>query len=253
MKLFLCRTSLIILVYAMLNSVYSGMNGMPNEGDSIAYHIPIARSILDGSFIGPQVVFRNDHQYFPGSSEFILAAFILVGIPITLYNVLGIACLFLATWGLGKASGLDGATSVTYACSIGTLNTILRWSNAQTVDIWLGVFYALALMLLMRPRPTATYFGVLGFAIGMIIGTKYSGPLFLIAPLVLLGRRLIPLITVPRVIAFIMPVCVLGLFWYARNLIVTGNPVYPQGILFLRGNGTTILSVPVWRATVLYP
>jgi len=42
-----------------------------------------------------------------------------------------------------------------------------------------------------------------------------------------------------------MPVFILGLSWYIRNYLLTGNPFYPQSFLFFPGLKSTILDVSV--------
>ncbi|HSW97731.1 MAG TPA: hypothetical protein VLF89_07950, partial [Candidatus Saccharimonadales bacterium] len=166
----LAKVSLIFFLYILLYYFFAGIASTPREGDSLAYHIPIAKSIVDGTFIHPQYTF--DHDYFPGSFESILAVFMSLHIPLNLYNLCAIISLFFATRYLAVVFGLKNSYAILFAVTICTLNVILRWIQAQTVDIWLGSFYIFVLALLYKPRDKTGYYVLIGFLLGMLIGTK---------------------------------------------------------------------------------
>ena len=63
---------------------------MPSEGDSLNYHIPIAKNILSGNIIFQKNIIEIE-QWYPGATEVILGLFILLHIPLNLFNVLAIA------------------------------------------------------------------------------------------------------------------------------------------------------------------
>lgn len=248
----LAKISLIFFLYVLVYYFFVGIATKPTEGDSLAYHIPIAKSIVNGSFLHPH--YTNDHEYFPGSFETILAGFMLLHIPLNLYNVLAIVVLFFAAKYLGTVFGLQKWYAIIFAATICTLNVILRWANAQTVDIWLGVFYVFALALLEKPQKKVWYYVLLGITAGMLIGTKYSGPLFIIALLLVYGKNFVKYLSLKRLIVFLIPVVALGFFWYVRNYFVIGNPFYPLDTPFFKGiKGNPIIEIPIWKALLGYP
>lgn len=245
------RVFLLIFLFIILQGFYAGVTTSPKELDSVMYHIPIAKSYLTGDiFSSPKSPIL--HRFFPGASEGILALFILFHIPLNLYNVLGAVCLFFACYFLGKKAGLSKDSSLIFAVSFSSLTGVIRWMNVQIVDIWMVVFYAGALALLIRPEKNNGYFLKLGIAVGMVLGTKYSGPLYASIALIFLWKRQIK-ITVIRVITFIIPILILGGFWYARNFFVTGNPLYPISFLSFPGVKDWALEVPVWKSILNYP
>jgi len=245
------RVFLLIFLYIILQGFYAGITTVPKELDSLMYHIPIAKSYLTGDiFSSPRSPIL--HRFFPGASEGILALFMLLHLPLNLYNVLGVLSLFFACYVLGKKAGLGRDSSLIFAVSFSSLTGVIRWMNVQIVDIWMAVYYAGALALLIKPEKNVRYFLKLGIVTGMILGTKYSGPLYVMMILAVLGKR-IKVITVTKSIAFITVITILGGFWYLRNFIVTGNPVYPISFLSFPGVKDWALEMPVWRAIFNYP
>lgn len=246
------RVFLLIFLFIILQGFYAGVTTTPAELDSVIYHIPIAKSYLTGDiFSSPKSPIL--HRFFPGASEGILALFILFHIPLNLYNVLGVVCLFFACYFLGKKAGLSKDFSLIFAISFSSLTGVIRWMNVQIVDIWMVVFYAGALALLIRPEKNNGYFLKLGIMVGMILGTKYSGPLFVTILLLFFGKNIFRPFSFRRILSFFIPVTVLGLFWYARNFFVTGNPLYPISFLSFPGVKDWALEVPVWKSILNYP
>ena len=245
------RVFRLIFLFIILQGFYAGITSSPKELDSVMYHIPIAKSYLTGDiFTSPKSPIL--HRFFPGASEGILALFILFHVPLNLYNVLGVLCLFFASYFLGKRAVLSKDMSVIFAVSFSSLTAVMRWMNVQIVDIWMAVFYSITLALLIKPEKNNSYFLKLGIAVGMILGTKYSGPLYALIMLLFFWRKRIK-ITAINIITFIIPVLILGGFWYLRNFIVMGNPLYPISFLSFTGVKDWALEIPVWRAILNYP
>jgi len=251
---FVSRIALIILSYVIL---YFGVNGLTSnyrEGDSLNYHIPIATAFLNGNIANP-ASFQAERflKYSPGSSEAILAGMMASKIPLNVFNVIGILALLSVCFFTARRFLMEKDYAIIFATSIVTLHTMQRWLNTQVIDIWIAVWFVLLLGLLQKPEKTIKYFIFLGFAAGMLVGSKYSGPLFLLVLGIFYFRKILKVINIERIIAFIIPFSIFGLVWYARNFIVTGNPMYPQGFLMFKDQGFKILNINVWRATFLYP
>ena len=57
-----------------------------------------------------------------------------------------------------------------------------------------------------------------------------------------------------NVFKFAIPVSILGIFWYVRNVFLVGNPLYPQAILGLKGAPNwDILKWRVGEIAIWYP
>lgn len=251
---FASRISLVIFAYIVLYFGVRGLTSSYREGDSINYHIPIAEAFISGKIIDPHL-FEGERflKYSPGSSEAIISVLMVSEIPINIYNVIGVIALFLACFYAGRRFLMEKDLAIVFAGSIVTLHTMIRWINTQVIDIWIGVWFVLLLGLLQKPEKTFKYFLFLGFVSGMLIGSKYSGPLFLFVLLIFYGKKILKVINIQKFIIFLIPFGVFGMSWYVRNYLVTGNPMFPQGFLFFKDAGLKILDINVWKATLLYP
>lgn len=215
--------ALVISLYFLSYYIYLGIsNPIPTLGDDWDYHIPISRSILDGSFISPP-----QHTYFaryyPGSSEAINSILLLLDIPLALSSIIAIIALFYACYYLSITFRLKKELSMLYAASFCTLTVILRWANKVSIDAWLTVFFIYSIILLEKPRKTIAYFLLLGFACGMLIGTKYTGVIYFVLLFIIFIKKLWTYIDFKRILAFILTFSIFGLFWYFRNYYATGS------------------------------
>src|SRR5436309_560505 len=101
----LAKISLLFVLYLLTYFTFSAFNTKPTEGDSLAYHIPIAKIILRGSVLNPKAYTKTWTD--PGASEVILSGFLVAGLPLNLYNVAGLFVLLLVTINLALTFGLS--------------------------------------------------------------------------------------------------------------------------------------------------
>ncbi len=241
---------LIFLFYLIYYIYFAILHPIPSPGDSWDYHIPIAQTILSGSFLNlPHA--KLPQWYYPGSSEAINALFILLHIPLTLSNIFATVVLFFSLTKLGKTFKLDKFYSLLFALAICTTNLVLRWLNAVSIDIWVGVFFTLAIVLLEKPHKYPSYFFKLGFIAGMLIGSKYTSLFFIIILFILYFKTIVVNLNLKNFIAFFLPFSILGLFWYIRNYFLTGNPIYPLPFLFFKGQN--LFTDNILHITLRYP
>src|SRR5687768_8435702 len=94
------KLAILLFLYLFLNFFYDGLFSVPSEGDSIAYHIPIAESIRNGSVLSPS---RDGYAlgFYPGAAELILSLFMTMSVPLNLYNVLAWVILAYLCFRLG--------------------------------------------------------------------------------------------------------------------------------------------------------
>lgn len=226
---------LIIALYYLTYYIYIGFfNPIPALGDSWDYHIPIANTILDGKFLFP-INFKIPQWYYPGSSEIFLSLFILLKIPLTLSNILPIIILSFSIYKLGLLFRLSTHYSLLFTLTFSTLNAVLRWMNAVSIDVWVAVWFILGIIMLERPEKKIIYFAKLGLVLGMLIGSKYSACFLFLTLTVFYIKRLLPFFNLYRFVVFLFPFSIFGLFWYIRNYIFTKNPFYPLPIFGLDG------------------
>ncbi len=246
----IANIALIIALYYMVYYIYIGvLNPIPAPGDSWDYHIPISKTILDGRFLNPHD-FKLPAWYFPGSSEAINSIFILFRIPLTLSNIFATFILFFSCWKLALTFRLQRYYALLFALAFITLNAVIRWQNAISIDIWVGVFFTIAIILLESPKKGLLYFVELGFVLGMLIGSKYSVWYFVITLMIFYMRKVWSLITISRFTAFFLPFSFIGLFWYIRNFIYTQNPFYPLSAFGFKG---VVYKYTMWNGMIQHP
>jgi len=233
----LSKTAFFIFVVLVVYFVYYGLaNSIQGifEGDSIIFHIPIAQQLAKFTFMPADLTMGLG--YLPATAEAILSVFILLHLPLNLFNVLGLICLFIAAKKVAESFGLSKEMSIIYAVGLSTLQSVLRWPLTQVSDIWLAVFFLAVLYLLKVPKKNNKYFLSLGFFTGMLVGAKSSGLIFAALLLVFFGINVFKKIKVSKIIFFAVPLLLFGFSWYIRNYILTGNPMYPVGIFTLAGD-----------------
>jgi hypothetical protein len=214
---------LTIFLFIVFYFIFNGLVTVPWEGDSLAYHIPIAKNILLGKFSN----FESLLYYYPASVHVLLAVMMGLGLPLQLFNVIGILFLFSSLFFLGRRFNLDKNYSVIFAVVISTLTPMMRLINTQTVDIYLAGFYSLLLALLLNPEKKLSYFINLGLIGGMLIGSKFTGPLFSLLLLPFFLKQVLQKIKLSWFITFTILVISVGGIWYLRNLFLMGDLFYP--------------------------
>lgn len=258
------QVCILVALYYLVYYIYIGhLHPLPLDGDSWDYHIPIALSILNGSFITAHfstiphtlnpvtgMIHYLPQWYYPASSEIINALFIFLHIP-TFSNIFAAVTLFFCLWKLGRTFRMSNYYSLLFALAFCTLNVILRWLNAVSIDVWVGVWFSLSIILLENPKKNIRYFAKLGFVLGMLIGSKYTAIYFIVVLFAFYFKKIIAYVNISRGFVFLAPFSIFGLFWYVRNYILKGNPFYPVPRLGFKGplgfNDT------VWAETLRHP
>ncbi len=203
---------------------YSGMVTQPNEGDSLAYHLPIAQMIGAGSWMD-RSNFLKPFYFYPAMGETFLSGIMKVGLPANWFNWLGWIMWSGIVYGLLRMAGLGRSESVIGAVGVVMWPSVVRLIPNQTVDIWMGVWWAAAArQLLLRGRSSLWA----GIFLGILSGTKVSGLLFSVVLWLVLSRSCDRKLWAAWV--------VVGGFWYIRNLLLTGNPIYPASVFGFVGD-----------------
>lgn len=217
-KFFLLIFGLVIFYFGLL-----GLTTGPWEGDSLAYHLPLAEQLLKGNFGD----YSNLLYYYPASVHVLLAGFMFFQIPLQLFNVVGLIFLATASYFLGRRLVLSESNSVIFAVTISLLTPMARLITTQTVDIYLAAIYAVLLALLLRPQKNWRYFGLLGLMSGLLVGAKYTGPLFLVVLLIVFSNFILKFSGKKNLFLAAILAVFTGGVWYLRNWILMGDPIYP--------------------------
>ena len=176
----LSKIALFIFVVLTIQFIYFGITTSLQgiyEKDSIIFHIPIAQEISKLIFLPANLSLGLG--YLPATAESILSLFILLHLPLNLFNVLAFVLLFIVSKKVSESFGVTKEMSIIYAVSVVTLQSVLRWPLTQSADIWVAVFFLATLYFLVNPKPTNKHYLLLGFSSGMLVGAKFSGLPFL--------------------------------------------------------------------------
>lgn len=244
--------SIVIAVFYYVYFIYFyTVHSTPPPGDSWDYHIPIAQNLLQGIFFSNDN-FKMAQWYYPASSEFINAVFIALKIPLTYSNIFATGVLFLACIALARTFKLTRDYALLFGITIITLNIILRWLNQVSVDVWIAVFFCITVITLERLKPSIKSFAILGFNIGMMIGSKYTASTLLIPLIFPYLRTILSKVNFSRILIFFGLLSFFGFFWYIRNYLLTGNPFYPLPILGFPGK-EIFGDMRVWNIGIEHP
>lgn len=230
----LAKVALGIWIFVITYFVYLGITTLPSELDSLGYHIPIAESIVKGSVFKPNYV--SPYSYYPGAAETVLALFVVLHLPLNLFNVLGLILLFWVMRELGERGGLGKDEAIILGTAISLLPTVVRLPMTQLVDIWLAVFWGWWLYLAKTSKRNTIWFGL---ASGLLLGTKISG-------IILLGVGLLFFWSKIKSWKWVLVAVPIGGFWYLRNWLIMGNPMYPLGFWIWKGSPLAKLPI-VWK------
>lgn len=212
-----------------------------HEIDSLAYHLPIAYQLIhSGSlfdifhsgFVGPNTYFPANHEALMAIPMFLTGS--------TRFNFLvTLAGIGLFLWMLDRlAKKLNISTWLSFFALLATLGIpflFKQFFNLQ-VDLFLFALFGslVAAIMLYTLSPTSWNLAKIFLLIGGVIGTKYNGvPQVLVLLPVLIAtlcyhRKKLHV----RQLWFLALPFFTGGFWYVRNWIITGNPIYPFGADF---------------------
>lgn len=135
----------------------------------------------------------------------------------------------LAAYAIARQSGASARAAAAAALLLGSFPVVARHASSAYTDISVAAFFGLA----AAGAVGAALGGgagarlLFGIGAGLLAGSKYHllFAVVLLAPLALRGvRRAGSLVTA------VLPALLLSGFWYVRNLVTLGNPVFPYSL-----------------------
>ena len=227
---------LVALGGFLLGRAVFGLRNPPADWDSLQYHLPMVAHWIRTHALG--VAVREPQAfgtYYPGGGEVLQMWAAMSSGRETLMTWPGIVALGLMALALRRLGLLLGArTGVAEALALALVTApgVGSLTLGTRIDNLFAAEFALALLFAVRAlRSEAS--GDLStalIALGLFAGTKANGPLLVTLAAVALaiafarhghrrgvltpGRLALPL--------------ALGGFWLARNLLLTGNPLFPS-------------------------
>ena len=238
---------LTILIFLPLFTVITlksiaGLLTPPLEYDAVAYHLPfVAEWLTTKSLLGQYYsAFAGPISYYPSNHE--LLDFWLIS-PFkndTLINIINVPLLLLlgiSLYGICRNFNIPKNFSAIVTASVLYAPVFFKQASVPLVDAFFTLGFLLALFYIQelhknRLLKDAVFFGL---SFGLFLGTKYIAlpygiMLFIIFLITAKKSKLILAGTLSTILT--------GSFFYIRNIISSGNPLFPLNIKFFN---TTIL------------
>jgi hypothetical protein len=203
--------------------------------DDLGYHGPtVARWIQDGRF---SYVTRNFTAYYPFNCELLSLWYVLPlhsDAWVALAGLVWLAMSACAAGALGRELRLTAVPAalvmVLTICSpsIDWLVRTFSPTDLAAASLALAGLYFTGLVLRRSSADSAIAESLYaGLLVGAAVGCKITViPVFVVAVLALLFGRT----RFQSVLAFCLAAVLTGSFWYIRNWIITGNPLFPAAI-----------------------
>ena len=208
--------------------------------DALWYHLPIVGHIIQSGAIqenpAPFLIdlFMN---IFPKNMELIflwntifLKSDIITDLSQLLFAIAGV----LAVYSLAVKLKIKEKHAVYSSLLFFFTPLIILQSTTNYVDVAVAVLFLIAINFLMYDDSQDCSLPVFfaGLTTGILVGSKASGPLFMVilslAAVIKNFKRIRQVI-----IYFLLPAVLIGGYWYIKNWILYGNPVYPMEVSIL--------------------
>jgi hypothetical protein len=236
-------TALVGLALAELVwRVFSAAVLPPYAWDGLSYHLTTtAEWIQRGEIVTNPLSLCCAHYPLNTELTFVWPGLLLGNDSLVDGVQIGFAVLgALAVAGVGRVSGLTGRGAAAVGAIFFLTPVVLAQSATNYNDVAFtgmflcGLFFALRYVISGIRRPA--YLGLAGFAAGFALGSKGTGlayvgvlGLVVLAGVVMLRVRgdLQTRAVLATLGVFVAGLIATGGFWYGRNLLQHGNPVYP--------------------------
>ncbi len=212
----------------------------PHFFDSLVYHLGLPWSWLANGTLAPME--HNLFQYFPLAGSMVYLVPVWLGFPGTAAGLhwLTFAVALAAAWEVARRLGAGRAAWFAPACLLGTWHAV--WvAGVAAADhlVAAGVLVGAGLLLAPTEDEEGSRWTVPagGLALGLALAAKYQGVL---PALAVLGALVLVRPRRTREAATAGAVAVgAASFWYLRNLVLAGNPVFPLLANLFGGPGWT--------------
>ncbi len=228
--------SCLLLVFLFLASARS----YPVRYDSYSYHLPVAADLLKNGILDHYQYYGvSIGSYYPHMIQILYSLYFSInGIEgSSLMNFPAVLLLFLAVYLLSHETlGCRKNSSILGALVFLFMPLVSRFFFEAYVDLYFCAFVLLSIYFLHRFVKSKSLYDlvVIILLMGLIMGTKYQGLPYAgilgLAALIFVikyrGRKYMRSSTVAAAAAAVS----VGCFFYLRNFILTGNPVFPLAL-----------------------
>ena len=244
----------VLAAFALAWQVLVALVLPPYAYDALTYHLTTVISwIQQGSLELPG--YSGCCDYYPFSPDLLIAFPALFLHSTSLIGLVQVPFVLLgavATAGLARIAGLSGSAAAASGALFAVTPAVLTQAPTNYVDVMLAAEVLAALYSVTRYAQTGAvqHLIVTGLAGGLVLGTKGLGLLWavvlclcaMVAAGIAVRGGHVRAPSAARAFGGAAAIALaLGGWWYLRNAVTTGNPLYPFTIRFL---GTTVFHGP---------
>lgn len=245
----------VVLTFAVVHSIMLGVLILPDDWDTLMYHLPLVDQWLStGSLYTPDA----SHWSHPGNNE-ILALWMVAPFSgdflAALNNLPAVALLGFATVGLGAGIGLSRPfrhlCGMAVICNSIVLHQLTNADNdvASAALLMACAGYGVRFSRQGRAADLILY----AIALGLLAGIKYyslgyAGVAWVTVALLAFARG--SRAGFAATVAGLAGLAMFGGYWYFRNWLVTGRPLYPLGLGGV-GDAHRLLYPAMWQSSLL--
>jgi len=194
--------------------------------DALHYHFTAPLLVLQSGF---HPNFFLSHSFLCGQSHLLILSGLALGSDQLAMAVLFLGGVLSAAACASLTRSLAGREWGWVAALVFLLTPVVFWqiSAAGSPDLWMAFFSTLAVMAILRTEsmPVASHAAVVGFLAGGVAGAKYTGCMVTAAIAVAFAYQARPVLK--SLSFFVLAALTAGIWPYARNLVWTGDPVFP--------------------------
>lgn len=233
--------------------VWNGLLEFPSDFDCLMYHLPLIDEWLQA-----RSLYNPDSAYFwtPGNSE-VLGLWAVA--PFSgdflhaFSNAPSVVLWVLGTFQSCRLLGLSQSFSHLTSLAVIAIHTTIHQVDDASNDMAVVAFSTVSIYFSLRILLCFHFNDVLacGLCVGLLSGVKYFALGYAAAIVVVLfclsvkSRGLGPALGMIGTV--VLTAGLTGGFWYARNWVVTGTPLYPAQ--FPGGDSGSVYSGDVWETT----
>jgi hypothetical protein len=243
----------------LLGRTVFSMRNPPADWDSYHYHLPMIAEWMRTGHLGvPMHVPPPFGQYFPGNGELLetwMAWSTGRDTLVTWVGLAGLGLMALATRRLALLAGARAAIAESVALLVAAGPGVAQLTLGAKVDHLLAAWFAIGLVFATRYRAhrTGADLGLALCAVALLPGVKTTGPVYAAMVLaVALATSDWPerVAELPRHAGSLLAIVFAGGWWYVRNAMDTGNPLFPAGTVLGRLKLPGLLEQETLRRTL---
>ena len=214
--------------------------------DGLIYHLPTVAGWIKQGFIG-DLPFKIWSNVYPNNTEVVLTwvlmllkSDVFLDANQLIFGIFGA----ISVVGLAREVGLNRSSSL-FAGSLFFLTPIvLVQAKTAYVDLAFASMFLIYFYFCVRfiKSPAFSTSILAGLSGGVMLGIKGSSPIYLLVPAIFLlvasiisikQKRTSPKLILKSSAVFMLLSLLLGSYWFFKNWVTYGNPIYPFSVSFL--------------------